>query len=39
MTITEMEEGYGHKTVNHSKEFKSKDGCCTNTIEGNLNKY
>lgn len=28
------EEGYSHATVNHSKEFKSADGCCTNGIEG-----
>ena len=27
-------EGYDHKCVNHSVEFKSEDGCCTNTIEG-----
>ena len=27
-------EGYHHKTVNHSVEFVSNDGCCTNTIEG-----
>lgn len=26
--------GYKHGIVNHSKEFKSKDGVCTNTIEG-----
>ena len=26
--------GYKHMTVNHTKEFKSKDGACTNTIEG-----
>ena len=26
--------GYKHASVNHSKEFKSKDGVCTNTIEG-----
>jgi transposase-like protein len=26
--------GYAHHTVNHSKEFKSADGTCTNTIEG-----
>ena len=26
--------GYKHLIVNHSKEFKSKDGACTNTIEG-----
>ena len=26
-----------HQTVNHSVEFKSKDGVCTNTIEGNWN--
>ena len=27
-------EGYIHDTVNHSVEFKSESGCCTNTIEG-----
>lgn len=27
-------EGYVHDTVNHSKEFRSSSGCCTNTIEG-----
>ena len=27
-------EGYQHDTVNHSTEFKSETGCCTNTIEG-----
>lgn len=26
--------GYDHATVNHSKEFVSPDGTCTNTIEG-----
>ena len=26
--------GYKHASVNHSKEFKPKDGVCTNTIEG-----
>lgn len=26
--------GYKHGTVNHSREFKSKDGVCTNKIEG-----
>ena len=26
--------GYIHGTVNHSKQFKSKDGVCTNTVEG-----
>ena len=26
--------GYTHKTVNHSKEFKSADGTCTNGVEG-----
>lgn len=26
--------GYKHGVVNHSKEFKSKEGVCTNTIEG-----
>jgi transposase-like protein len=29
-----VEEGFVHKTVNHSKEFKSEDGTCTNEIEG-----
>lgn len=32
--FTLNEEGYTHDTVNHSKEFKSRTGCCTNTIEG-----
>ena len=32
--ISDMGLGYTHKTINHSKEFKSKDGTCTNTIEG-----
>ncbi|CAG2245204.1 unnamed protein product [Mytilus edulis] len=27
-------EGFVHKTVNHSKEFKAQDGTCTNEIEG-----
>ena len=26
--------GFNHGAVNHSKEFVSKDGVCTNTIEG-----
>ncbi|KAJ1522477.1 hypothetical protein ONE63_001667 [Megalurothrips usitatus] len=26
--------GYVHKTVNHSREFKSQDGTCTNGVEG-----
>ena len=29
--------GYKHATVNHSKEFKSDNGVCTNTIEGTWN--
>ena len=28
------EEGYSHGTVNHTVEFISSDGVCTNTIEG-----
>jgi hypothetical protein len=28
------QEGYNHLTINHSKEFKSDNGCCTNAIEG-----
>ena len=28
------EFGYIHKTVNHSKEFRSADGTCTNGVEG-----
>ena len=28
------EEGYNHDKVNHTKEFVSETGCCTNTIEG-----
>ena len=28
------EHGYTHGVVNHSKEFKSEEGVCTNTIEG-----
>ena len=32
--FTLTEEGYVHDTVNHTEEFKSKTGCCTNTIEG-----
>ena len=31
---TLAEEGYHHDTVNHSKEFKSATGVCTNGIEG-----
>jgi hypothetical protein len=27
-------EGYHHKTVNHSVEFVNDDGCCTNTTDG-----
>jgi transposase len=30
--LTEL--GYTHETVNHSKEFKSVTGVCTNFIEG-----
>ncbi|KAK3925954.1 DNA ligase [Frankliniella fusca] len=26
--------GYRHHVVNHSKEFKSADGTCTNGVEG-----
>ena len=26
--------GFKHLIVNHTKEFKSKEGACTNTIEG-----
>lgn len=29
-------EGYQHDTVVHKREFVSKSGACTNTIEGNL---
>jgi len=29
-----QKEGYIHKTVNHSTEFKSADGICTNSVEG-----
>ena len=25
---------YNHSTVNHSLEFKSAEGCCTNYVEG-----
>ena len=32
--FTLAQEGYNHLTVNHSKEFKSDNGCCTNAIEG-----
>lgn len=28
------DEGFIHKTVNHSEEFKAEDGTCTNEIEG-----
>lgn len=31
---TLSDEGYAHLSVNHSVEFKSDDGCCTNAIEG-----
>ena len=31
------EEGYLHSTVNHSIEFKSSEGACTNTIESTWN--
>jgi hypothetical protein len=27
-------ERFVHKTVDHSKDFKSEDGTCTNEIEG-----
>ena len=27
-------QGYSHGTVVHKYEFKSKEGVCTNTIEG-----
>ncbi|XP_034237593.1 uncharacterized protein LOC117643053 [Thrips palmi] len=30
--------GYKHETVNHSKNFKSPTGVCTNLIEGHWNK-
>ena len=30
------DEGYGHGSVSHKYEFKSKDGVCTNTIEGSF---
>jgi len=26
--------GYNHQTVVHKREFKSKEGTCTNTVEG-----
>ena len=29
--------GYRHETVNHSNEFKSASGVCTNSIEGSWN--
>ena len=29
-------DGYYHRTVCHKREFKSKDGVCTNLIEGKL---
>ena len=28
------EKGYIHETVNHTEEFRSDSGCCTNNIEG-----
>jgi len=28
--------GYDHHTVNHSKEFKTEEGVCTNPIEGSF---
>ena len=31
------DEGYDHGSVSHKFEFKSKDGVCTNTIEGSFN--
>lgn len=31
---TLSQEGYNHLSVNHSVEFKSAEGCCTNAIEG-----
>ena len=34
MGIKNLPEEYSHGMVNHSKEFKSMDGTCTNTIEG-----
>ena len=30
------EQGYSHGTVTHKYEFKSKDGVCTNLIQGIL---
>lgn len=34
-TYRKLEEvGFSHGAVNHSKEFVSQDGICTNTIEG-----
>ena len=33
-SIESLPEGYQHKKVNHSKEYKAADGTCTNTIEG-----
>jgi transposase-like protein len=32
--FTLKDEGYTHLTVNHSEEFMSAEGCCTNGIEG-----
>lgn len=29
-----QDEGYEHKTVNHSVQFKDENGTCTNEIEG-----
>lgn len=38
--LREVVDGhYVHKTVNHSEEFKAKDGTHTNTIEGTWNTY
>lgn len=31
--IAELENGYGHSTVNHSKTYEARDGTHTNTIE------
>jgi transposase-like protein len=31
-----LKDDYHHKTVCHKREFKSKEGVCTNLIEGKL---
>ena len=33
MAPVDLPEQFKHQTVNHSKEYKLAEGCCTNTKE------